>query len=148
MADVGPELVSETVSRVATGTLDRNDRYYVSRMDPKEWARVYVSLFESPELTFIGFIEEEPVGFVAVSPFDEELTATISFIGVAAEHRGQRYVEDLLLAATDAARRAGFERILSDVDVENRPMLDAMERCGHLAGATRWHVWHYRAGRV
>ncbi len=145
MAEIGHGLVAETVSRVAAGTLDRNDRYYASRMAPGDWARVYVSLFESPELTFVGFADEEPVGFVAISPFGEPATATVSFIGVAQEHRGHRYVDDLLLVATDAASRAGFERILSDVDVENRPMLDAMERCGHLAAATRWHVWHYRA---
>ncbi len=148
LADVGPELVVETVARVAAGTLDRNDRYYSVRMAPRDWARVYVSFFDPPELTLVGFVENEPVGFVATSSFDEEATATISFIGVAAEHRGNGYVDDLLLAATDAAARAGFRRILSDVDVENQPMLAAMERCGHRAADTPWHVWHYRVGRV
>lgn len=147
MADVGSDFVVELVAEVGTGTLDRNDHYYFSRMTPKDWARVYVSFFEPPETTLVGFREEEAVGFAAVSPFDEPDTATISFIGVLPAFRGNRYIDDLLLAATAAAARAGFRRILSDVDVENQPMLAAMERCGHRGRATPWHVWHYRAGR-
>ena len=148
MAEIGSEPVVELVSSVAAETLDRNDRHYSSHMSSEDWARVYVSLFERPELTVLGFVEDEPVGFAAVSPFDEGATATITFIGVAPEHRGNGFVDDLLLEATARAAGAGFRRILSDVDVENLPMLAAMERCGHRAKDTPWHVWHYRAKRV
>jgi RimJ/RimL family protein N-acetyltransferase len=148
MPDVGSEFLAELVSRVGDGTLDRNDRYYFTRMAPRDWGRVYVSFFESSELTLVGFRDEEAVGFAAVSSFDGADTATIVFIGIVPEHRGNGYVDDLLLAATDAATRAGYRRILSDVDVENRPMLAAMERCGHPAAATPWHIWHYRADRT
>ena len=81
---------------------------------------------------------------VAISPFDEPGTATIAYIGVLPEHRGNGYVDDLLAAGTAAAQRAGFTRILSDVDTENHPMLAAMERAGHHASATPWHVWSHR----
>ncbi len=41
-------------------------------------------------------------------------------------------------------KRAGFARILSDVDTDNHPMLAAMERAGHRASSTPWHVWSHR----
>lgn len=47
-------------------------------------------------------------------------------------------------AAAVAARERGFASILSDVDTENRPMLDAMLRNGHDPAIRDWHVWHYR----
>jgi hypothetical protein len=34
--------------------------------------------------------------------------------------------------------------MLSDVDVQNIPMLAAMTRNGHHAGIRRWHKWIYR----
>jgi hypothetical protein len=33
--------------------------------------------------------------------------------------------------------------MLSDVDIENTPMMAAMERAGHHADVRPWHIWHH-----
>jgi RimJ/RimL family protein N-acetyltransferase len=92
---------------------------------------------------FIGFHGDEPAGFVGVSAFDET-TWTIVHIGVVPEHRGHGHVHELLAAADRAARARGFSAGLSDVDVDNAPMVAAMLRAGHRTDLLPWHVWHYR----
>ena len=53
-------------------------------------------------------------------------------------------VAELLAAGTSAAQRSGNTAMLSDVDVRNRPMLDAMRRAGHQPDRRPWHVWACR----
>ncbi len=91
--------------------------------------------------------DAEVAGYVLIGEFDEPTRGTIVHIGVVPEQRGHGYIHELLLAGNQAARRRGFERMISDVDTENRPMLGAMERAGHSSAATPWHVWHYRLER-
>jgi ribosomal protein S18 acetylase RimI-like enzyme len=88
--------------------------------------------------------DHAPIGYVAVSAFDDAGTWTITHIGVVPEARGRGHVHDLLAAADLAARRRGFTAGLSDVDDENAPMLAAMERAGHRRDLRPWHIWHYR----
>jgi ribosomal protein S18 acetylase RimI-like enzyme len=83
-------------------------------------------------------------GYVALGTFDDPARGTIIHIGVVPEQRGRGYVDELLRACNDAALRRNFDLVLSDVDVENRPMQAAMERAAHHAAATPWHVHHYR----
>ena len=147
--EVGEAAYGEVMARICEGTLDRNDRYYYSHVGPEHWA-AQMMVFADPGLRHLWMLAEragQRVGYVAMTPFDDTGTATIAHIGVLPEHRGNGYVSDLLAAGTAAARGAGFSRILSDVDTLNQPMLAAMERAGHHAAATEWHVWNYR-GRV
>ena len=146
IAEIGAERYGEVMARPGSGTLDRNDAWYYARVRAPDWAAQMLEFCdECDEGTWlIGEIDGDPVGYVAVSPFHDEGTATIVHIGVVPEHRGHGYIDDLLAAGTEVAREAGFNRILSDVDVLNAPMLAAMERAGHLASATTWHVWAYR----
>jgi ribosomal protein S18 acetylase RimI-like enzyme len=71
-------------------------------------------------------------------------TWTIAHIGVVPTHRGHGHVSELLAAADRAARESGFSTGLSDVDVDNAPMVSAMERAGHRSDLRPWHIWHYR----
>ena len=145
LADIGPHTYAEVFARIPEGTLDRNDRWYYERVRPGHWAAQMMEYADGAEETWlIAASAEGAVGMVAISPFDEPGTATIAYIGVLPENRGNGYVDDLLAAGTDAAQRAGFTRILSDVDTQNHPMLAAMERAGHHASATPWHVWSHR----
>ena len=94
------------IAGVGEGTLDRNDRYYRSNMDPKDWGAVFVTFLEDADAPrwLVGLLPNgDPVGFVAVSDFDGEGTATIVFIGVLPAHRGNGYIDDLLGAGTAAA---------------------------------------------
>ena len=135
------------MSRCTEGTLDRQDRYYASLVGRDGWGPEMLSFLEAEDaptwlLAFDG--SGEVVGYMALGTFDEPTRGTIIHIGVVPESRGRRYIDELLGACNEAALRRGFDRVLSDVDVENRPMLAAMERAGHLASATAWHVHHYR----
>jgi ribosomal protein S18 acetylase RimI-like enzyme len=145
--DVGRELYARTMSRSAAGTLDRQDRYYAGLVGQDGWGREMLAFLTDDDAPswLLGYDEaDEIVGYVALGTFDEPTRGTIMHIGVVPEQRGRGYVDELLRACNEAALRRGFERVLSDVDVENAPMKAAMERAGHHAAATPWHVHHYR----
>jgi ribosomal protein S18 acetylase RimI-like enzyme len=145
LADVGPDAYGQVMARTTAGTLDRNDRYYIGRCGPGPWAvEIMTALREGDETSWLLVCHgEEPVGFVAVGAFDDE-TWTMVHIGVVPEHRGHGHVSELLAAADRVARERGYASGLSDVDVENAPMVAAFRRAGHRSDLRPWHVWHYR----
>jgi GNAT superfamily N-acetyltransferase len=145
--EAGPEPFARVMARGVIGTLDRQDRYYRELVGPEAWGREMLGYLEPVDasawlLALDG--DGAEVGYVLVGGFDEPDRATIVHIGVVPEARGRGYIDELLQAANAAARRRGFDLMLSDVDVQNAPMLAAMERNGHSAAATTWHDWHYR----
>lgn len=144
-ADIGRDAYREVMARTAAITLDRNDRYYINRCEPEPWAEEILTALQDGDETSWLLVHhgEEPVGFVAVSPFDDE-TWTIVHIGVVPDHRGHGHVSELLAAADRIARDRGFASGLSDVDVKNEPMIAALVRAGHRPDRRPWHIWHYR----
>jgi len=144
--EVGEEPFARVMARAVVGTLDRQDRYYRELVGPEGWGREILGFLGDGASSWLIALEEDgtEVGYVLIGGFDEPGRATIVHIGVVPESRGHGYVDELLQAGNAAARRRGFDRILSDVDVDNPPMLAAMERNGHSAAATTWHVWHHR----
>ncbi len=150
IAEVGQDAYAATMGACQAGTLDRNDRYYLRMCGPLAWGHQMLEYLRDADAAAWLLAEDgdgEPVGFVAVGPFDDEGTGTIVHIGVLPAARGRGYVTALLRAATRAARARGFTGLLSDVDTENGPMLAAMERAGHRPD-TGWHVWHDRMSVV
>jgi GNAT superfamily N-acetyltransferase len=144
--ETGRDLYLEVMARAGRDTLDRNDRWYRDHMDEAHWAAQmmqYLQEEEAESWLVAADAASDPLGAVAVSTFDPGV-ATISFIGVVAEHRGHGYGHDLLQAATSAAHGRSFEEILSDVDTLNKPMIDTMRNVGHLDGLRPCHIWHYR----
>ncbi len=144
--DVGPRHYRDVFAGVARETLDRNDQWYRHRMSERDWASVmmtYSNEDDAPMWLEGRLPDGRPVGIVAVSDFGRPGTATITYVGVLPPHRGNGYIDDLIAAGTAAAGQLGFTSILSDVDVENHPMVAAMERSGHHAGSTAWHGWHH-----
>ncbi len=144
--ETGRDRYRDVLAGVGEATLDRNDFYYRSRMDPLDWGSVYMTFLHdsAAPMWLLGVLPDgEPVGFIAVSDFGEPRTATIAFVGVLPQHRGNGYIDDLLAAGTASARSHGFIGMLSDVDTENTPMTAAMERAGHHAGVRPWHIWHH-----
>jgi GNAT superfamily N-acetyltransferase len=149
VSEAGRDAYRAVLGSVGRGTLDRNDQYYYRLAGEENWSNVFMSFLapEDEDMWMLGLLDGIPIGFVAVSPFDEPDVATIAFVGVAPEHRGHRYIDDLLQAGNAAARHRGFRSMLSDVDTLNAPMLAAMERNGHYADRHPWHVWHFRLPR-
>ncbi len=141
--DLGDEAYAAIFSGVPSRGLDRNDNYYYAATGPENWARVMMTSLapEDRPSCLIGYVNDEPIGMVGLSAFDEEDTGTIAYIGVLPDHRGRGLGRQLLLAATAAARQRGFKQILSDVDVLNTPMRTAMVACGHQPDLRPWHRW-------
>ncbi len=148
LEEVGREAYGAVMARAAVDSLDREGRYYLAISGLDGWAREMFGYLEPGDEASWLLAEErasrEPVGYVAIGPFDEPGTATIVYIGVVPEWRGEGFVDELLRAGMLAARWRGFQRILSDADVDNGPMLAALRRAGHDPSARPWHVWHYR----
>lgn len=147
LPEVGRDQFIHVMALGPAGTLDRNDRYYYELTGPVGWATVMMGFLgegddESWKVAFDP--DGRPVGYVMLSAFDEERTATIAHIGVVPQMRGRGYIDDLLAEATHDAVARGRTSILSDADVLNVPMGAAFERAGHQAGVRPWHVWHYR----
>lgn len=143
--DVGTDEYQSVMAPCGEGTLDRNDRYYWDGCGPANWAAVMTTWLaeEDSPMWLVGYRRGEPVGYVAVASV-EDWGSTIVHVGVVPEHRGNGYINDLLAAGTAAAQRSGIDGMLSDVDVLNDPMMNAMRRGGHLEGVRPWHVWAYR----
>jgi ribosomal protein S18 acetylase RimI-like enzyme len=145
--EAGRDHYRDVLAGVGEATLDRNDFYYRSRMDPLDWGSVYTTFLDESEapMWLVGrHPGGESIGFVAVSEFDEPDTATIAFVGVLPQHRGNGYIHDLIAAGTAAAQQHGFTSILSDVDTLNAPMWSGrgtMLRFVPGTSGTTWGVW-------
>ena len=141
----GVNVYRSVMAPCGEGTLDRNDRYYWEGCGPANWATQMTEYLSEDDASMwlIGYSHDEPIGYVAVVS-EEDWGATIGHIGVIPEHRGQGYVNDLLAAGTASAQRSGIGTMLSDVDVLNLPMRNAMNKGGHVEDPQRWHVWVYR----
>lgn len=149
--DVGLEAYRAVMAPCGAGTLDRNDRYYWQGCGPENWAAQMTEYLsdEDAAMWLIGYAEGSPAGYVTVVSVPD-WGATIGHIGVLPDRRGRGYVHDLMAAGTAAAQRSGIKTMLSDVDVVNKPMIEAMRRAGHHDGRRPWHVWAYRGdtGRI
>jgi RimJ/RimL family protein N-acetyltransferase len=141
--EVGVERYATIMGRCGEGTLDRNDAYYWGHCGPDNWGRQMMEYLDpdDADMWLVGFDGDDPVGYVAVAS-DPELVSTIEHIGVLPEARGRGYVHDLLAAVGATLVRRGIPSMLSDVDVHNRPMADALRRAGHRE--SDWHVWQVR----
>jgi GNAT superfamily N-acetyltransferase len=148
LAEVGRDRCAEVIASCATGTLDRIDADAIASMGSSGWAAALIGDAARPEEEDTWLVIEnrggDAVGYVAVGAFDDHGAGTIVHAGVAAGHRGHGYIDQLLRLANQAARTRGWAGMLSDVDVENTPMLAAMARNGHRADARPWHRWMYR----
>jgi ribosomal protein S18 acetylase RimI-like enzyme len=148
LPELGREPFARLIGRAATdGTLDRQDRHYAALCGLEGWSHemlTYATPDEEDDWLAAFDASGSPVGFVALGTFDPPDTGTIIHIGVLPEARGRGYVHELFAELDVRARGRGFQAMLSDVDVLNHPMRAAMERAGHRADATDWHVWHYR----
>lgn len=141
--DIGVEQYGNIMGRCGHGTLDRNDQYYWGHCGPDNWGRQMMEYLDpgDADMWLVGSAQGRPVGYVSVVT-DPELVSTIGHVGVLPEARGHGYGHDLLVAASATMTRRGIRSMLSDVDVLNQPMIEAMRRAGHRD--SDWHIWHHR----
>ena len=144
-ANVGRDAYAAAMAPCIAGTLDRNDRYFWEGCGPDNWAQQMTAFVaeDDEEMWLLGYAGNKPVGYVAVATADE-WGSTIAHIGVHPDHRGNGYINDLMAAGTAAAKQRGITTMLSDVDVLNVPMRNAMLRANHRDDRRSWHLWVYR----
>ena len=139
---VGVELFTAAVAQAMRGSLDRSDQKKVKEAGAQEAATRFLA--EAKD-TF-GYEEEwwqlaydergELVGFVQPVIYpgcskDGLEEATIYYIGVVPQQRGNNYIFDLLLQTTYLLQKIGVWRIYTDTDTLNRPMIQAFEKAGY-----------------
>ncbi|HEX5013764.1 MAG TPA: GNAT family N-acetyltransferase [Candidatus Limnocylindrales bacterium] len=147
VVEAGRDIYARTMSGCTEGSLDRQDRYYAALVGRDLWGPEMLNFLTDDDADgwLLGYDSGGDVaGYVAIGGFGDETRGTIIHVGVLPEHRGNGYIVELLHAGNEASLRRRFATVVSDVDVENPPMMAAMERAGHHAAATRWHVHHYR----
>ncbi|REK86552.1 GNAT family N-acetyltransferase [Streptomyces inhibens] len=131
-----PSELPALMTRVLDGTLDAHSRHDLDRMSadaaatrhyedelarytsPKDWWRVAV------------LPNAAPVGFVV--PAHNGYHAIIAYIAVLPEHRGNRYVDDLLSEGTRVLAQQNVPRVRASTDLGNVPMANAFQRAGYL----------------
>ncbi|WP_342452583.1 GNAT family N-acetyltransferase [Streptomyces decoyicus] len=94
------------------------DDEFVHYTSPRDWWRV-ATIPDSGE----------PVGLVIAAR--NQYRPIIAYIGVLAEHRGQRYIDEILAEGTRVLATTEPERIRASTDVGNTPMAAAFARAGY-----------------
>jgi len=143
VSDAGMALLTSIVGRVMAVSLDRNDQKLVRELGENEAAARFLASANQHfnyEQTWwkIGFDSQgEVAGFILPVLFRDgqrggKAEATIFYLGVLPEKRGQGYGSDLLYCATRVLQETGVWRIFSDTDVKNEPMQRAFKAAGYV----------------
>jgi ribosomal protein S18 acetylase RimI-like enzyme len=143
LAEVGAECFGEVIAACSAGTLDRIDADAMAAMTPEAWASAFLDATQDSTWLLAEDAAGRAVGLVSVGEFDPGV-GTITYIAVLPDQRGHGYVDELLKLANRTARELGFRAMLSDTDVLNVPMQQALLRNGHSPHATEWHKWMHR----
>lgn len=127
-------LVVNVLARLCENTLDAYAKRDVDRYGVRKAAEVTVE--ETMEMCGdrdwwrLGY---DPAGDVVgiVLPVRANEFATLAYVGVVPEHRGNRYSEDLVVEALHLFTEAGETVVVDATDVANVPMAAAFERIGY-----------------
>jgi ribosomal protein S18 acetylase RimI-like enzyme len=126
--------------RVAVDSLDVLTRQTLAELGPDGQAQddldFYLSLPGDRGFWRIATDQDGAVVGFAI-PSGSAYDASVSYLGVTPEHRGRRYVDDLLAEITRIHAEAGAVRITGTTDSTNIPMLAAFARAGYTTTGTR-----------
>jgi ribosomal protein S18 acetylase RimI-like enzyme len=127
------DAVVEVFRRVCADTLDADSRRDARRHGPRHAAEIIVGdAFDQTDGQQWWRLGYDGAGDVvgAVLPVRPG-AATIWHVGVVPEHRGHRYVDDLVIEALHVLADAGETRVADNTDVGNAPMIASFARCGY-----------------
>jgi GNAT superfamily N-acetyltransferase len=134
-ANDGDELV-DLMTQVLDGTLDAHSLDQLTRVSAKQ------AVGEHYENEFLKYKSPRdwwriatlpaggPVGFVI--PARNDYNAIIAYVGVLPEHRGHRYIDEILAEGTSILAAQGVPRIRAATDLDNVPMARAFQRAGYV----------------
>jgi len=121
--------------RVAEGSLDVTTRRNAAAVGAERQARedmaVYRSLRGERSWWWLAHTPGGRLAGLAIPSRGDDGTATVGYLGVVPELRGNGYVDDLLAEITRFHAAAGAPRIRALTDETNRPMAAAFERAGY-----------------
>ncbi|MFC0628872.1 GNAT family N-acetyltransferase [Kribbella deserti] len=144
-AEPDDEAFVDVLQRVAKGTLDASTARAVVRIGAEGAAREELETYRSLpgdrawwRLAYNA--ENELIGFAI--PSANNGGPVVGYLGILPEHRGHRYVDDLLAEITHILAETGAEVIRADTDFGNVPMAAAFERAGYQHFATRLVASH------
>jgi ribosomal protein S18 acetylase RimI-like enzyme len=121
-------------AQAAAGSLDLLTQRQVANAGAAEQAAADLSFYRSlpgeRQLWRLAYSEGGVcIGFIV--PSRSAYDASVSYLGVLPQHRGQAYVDDLLAEITHMHAERGEPRITGTTDTVNAPMAAAFLRCGY-----------------
>lgn len=126
--------------RVAVGSLDVVTTRTLAELGPDGQAQddldFYLGLPGDRSLWRVATDQDGTVVGFAI-PSRSAYEASVSYRGVTPEHRGRRYVDDLLAEITRVHAATGASRITGTTDRTNFPMLAAFAQAGYTTTGTR-----------
>jgi RimJ/RimL family protein N-acetyltransferase len=134
------EAFVDVFRRVSEGSLDAATARAIARLGvdgaAREELEVYKSMQGERSWWRLGYdAEGKLIGFAI--PSANQGGPTVGYLGVLAEHRGHRYIDDLLAEITHFLADRGAERITADTDFGNVPMARSFERLHYRNFAVR-----------
>lgn len=140
--EVGEEAFLSALRGVTRNTLDRLDLRDLAELGEEATAQNYFNLLKdlhyNPEWWYLAYTEEgKLVGLVVPQELEKGL-GCINYLGVLPEFRGRGYGRIILSWGISLLQRGGLEKILADVDSENLPMKNALEKEGFIEGDVLW----------
>ncbi|MEV0288430.1 MULTISPECIES: GNAT family N-acetyltransferase [unclassified Kribbella] len=135
------EAFVDVFARVAEGSLDAATAREIARLGAEGAARqeleIYKSMPNSDRSWWrLGYdTDGKLIGFAI--PSANAGGATVGYLGVLPEHRGHRYIDDLLAEISHVHAELGAERVTADTDFGNVPMAKSFERQGYRNFAVR-----------
>ena len=125
----------DLLTQVLEGTLDEHSRDELRTKSPRDVAtdqldEEFPSYRGPRDWWAIGCLPHgEAVGFVI--PTRNDYSWIIAYIGVLPDHRGHRYIDDLLDYGTRVLTGAGAQTVKASTDRGNTPMAAAFHRRGY-----------------
>ncbi|GIJ53542.1 GNAT family N-acetyltransferase [Virgisporangium aurantiacum] len=131
-----PDTTRDVLGRICTDSLDAYARRDVERYGLARAVEVTIEeLMEMPGGTGWDHwrLARTPDGAAAgiVLGTRNTLGATIGYLGVVPEHRGNRYSDDLVIEALHIFTAAGEPEVFDGTDVGNAPMAASFARCNY-----------------
>ncbi len=139
---LGYEVLLSTVAQVMELSLDARDQKQVSKYGSDQAAEKFITeakdgFFYQDQWWQVGVnSDSKVVGFIFPviyenSTKDGREEATIYYIGVLPQYRGQGFGTDLLLKGTSVLQDVGVWRVFCDTDVNNIPMISTFKEVGY-----------------
>lgn len=146
---LGSGVLLSALSKVIESSIDASDRKKVIEQGSQQAARRFLAEvkdgFSYQEKWWQVAInsQNEVAGFVLPAIYqncarDGLEEATIYYIGVLPEHRGQGLAADLLLKGTRILQDVGVWRVFCDTDVNNIPMIATFKHVGYQQYSEPW----------